>query len=135
MAANTKTPVVVALSFGKRFFNLIWAASNPRHPSLPSPLSTITLRRAEHTSVYDKNPEDHTPNVVPDYIISPQSETYWAPHPQTGVFGPSTEQTSTVVGERGFHSSFVNGGEGSVLEEKAWFHHTGVEDLEKPHAL
>lgn len=88
-----------------------------------------------HTSVYDKNPEDHTPTVVPDHLIPPQPETYWTPHPQTGIFGPSAKHTSTTAGDRGFYSSTVDGGEGSVLEEKAWFRHTGVEDLEKPHAL
>ena len=28
----------------------------------------------------------------------------------------------------------TNGGEDSVLEQKAWFSPTGLEDLEKPHA-
>lgn len=75
--------------------------------------------------------------MVPDHLIPPQPETYWAPHPQTGVFGPSAEHTLTAAGEHGSHSEAVNGGggEGSVLKEKAWFRHTDVEDLEKPHAL
>lgn len=89
-------------------------------------------RRAAHTSVYDKNPDDHHPTVVPDYVIPPESETYWAPHPQTGVFGPPAEHTTTA-GERGFHSSAADVGQDSVLEQQAWFRHTGLEDLEKPH--
>lgn len=89
------------------------------------------FRRAAHTSAYDKNPEDHTPlNVVPDNVIPPHSDKYWAPHPQTGVFGPPAGQASTAGGDR-----TANGGEDSVLEQKAWFRPSGLEDLEKPHSL
>ncbi|KAG7981027.1 hypothetical protein I3843_05G211800 [Carya illinoinensis] len=130
MAANSKSRGV-ALNLGKRVVNQIWT-SNPRDPSLPS---ALTLRRAAHASVYDKNEEDHTPSIVPDNVIPPQSETYWAPHPQTGVFGPPAEQNSAAASESGSPSPTVDGGEGSVLEEKAWFRHSSVEDSEKPHTL
>ncbi|KAK6936566.1 hypothetical protein RJ641_033596 [Dillenia turbinata] len=89
--------------------------------------------RGVHYSVYDKNPEDNVrPAVVPDYVIQSQSDTYWAPHPQTGVFGPAEE--------RGFRSAPPNGdnpnGNGdsgeSVLELKAWFR--PLEDVDKPPA-
>ena len=57
------------------------------------------FRRAAHTSVYDKNLDDHTPpNVVPDHVIPPHSDKYWEPHPKTGVFGPPARQ-STAGGE------------------------------------
>ncbi|KAE8077338.1 hypothetical protein FH972_015910 [Carpinus fangiana] len=90
-------------------------------------------RRAAHTSAYDKNPDDHhIPNVVPDHIIPPQSETYWEPHPKTGVFGPPAD--AAAAGEHGFQSSTADD-KNSVLEEKAWYRPTGLEDLEKPHPL
>ncbi|GMY06458.1 late embryogenesis abundant protein At5g17165 [Fagus crenata] len=120
MAANSSSRGV-ALSLSKRVVNRIWN-SNSTDPA-------NTLRRAAHTSVYDKNLDDHTPpNVVPDHVIPPHSDKYWEPHPKTGVFGPPAGQ-STAGGER-----TANGGEDSVLEQKAWFRPTGLEDLEKPHA-
>ncbi|XP_059446559.1 late embryogenesis abundant protein At5g17165-like [Corylus avellana] len=128
MAANLKSRGV-ALSLGKRVVNQIWT-SNASAPALSS---ANTLRRAAHTSVYDKNPDDqHIPNVVPDHVIPPQSETYWEPHPKTGVFGPPADQAA--AGEHGFQSSTADGAD-SVLEQKAWYRPTGLEDLEKPHAL
>lgn len=90
-------------------------------------------KRAAHTSAYDKNLDDQVhPTVVPDDVIQPQSEKYWAPHPQTGVFGPEAAGAGS-----GFNSSpaTANGhnNSDSVLEEKAWFRPTSLEDLEKPH--
>lgn len=76
-------------------------------------------------SVYDKNPEEHVrPAVVPDDVISVQSENFWGPHPQTGVFGPAKDHKPSSGGERGLHAS------ASVLEQKAFFR--PLEDLEKP---
>lgn len=94
----------------------------------------LHFSRAVHNSAYDKNPDEQIrPSVVPDELIQPQSDKYWAPHPKTGVFGPATESTSAAGGERGLHASSSDGGEGSVLEQKAWFRPTSIEDLEKPH--
>lgn len=86
-------------------------------------------RAAYSTSVYDKNPDDHIRSgPVPDEVIlATESGKYWAPHPQTGVFGPPGEQAS---GPAGFHSDAAAT---SVLEEKAWFRPSSLEDLEKPH--
>ncbi|OMP05425.1 hypothetical protein CCACVL1_01906 [Corchorus capsularis] len=87
------------------------------------------LRKA-HASAYDKNLDDHVrPSVVPDEVIQPLSDKYWAPHPQTGVFGPATDPKASASGG----SSVANGDVNSVLEEKAWFRPTNIEDLEKPH--
>lgn len=93
----------------------------------------VLIRRAAHASVYDKNPDEQIqPSIVPDNVIPPQPDKYWAPHPQTGVFGPAAEHSHTAGGEGG--SSPVDIGEGaSVLEQKAWFRPTSIEDLEKPH--
>lgn len=89
-------------------------------------------RRAAHSSVYDKNPDEQIrPSFVPDDVIPPEPEKYWAPNPRTGVFGPEAGHTSTQGGE----ATAVNAGEASVLEEKAWYRPTNIEDLEKPHAL
>lgn len=96
----------------------------------------MIFRRAAHTSTYDKNPDEHThPSVVPDEVIPPTSDKYWGPDPQTGVFGPATGQASATGGGRSFQvaAPSEDGGEGgSVLEQKAWFRPTSIEDLEKP---
>ena len=77
-----------------------------------------------HVSQYDKNMDDQVrPTVVPDDVVQPESEKYWAPHPQTGVFGPEAENKLSAA-------SPENCGEGSVLEEKAFFR--PLEDLDKP---
>ncbi|CAL5408065.1 unnamed protein product [Camellia sinensis] len=120
MAANSQSRGLVGI--GKRFVNQIRAGSSRDPFQSPS----HSLRRAVHGSVYDKNLDEQVhPTVVPDDVINPQSDKYWAPHPQTGVFGPATEQNRAA----GFHST-VNGGEDSVLEQKAFFR--PLEDLDKP---
>ncbi|XP_068316567.1 late embryogenesis abundant protein At5g17165-like [Pyrus communis] len=124
MAANSSSRGIASL--GKRLINEIRARDSAQ-------LSALTLRRAAHTSTYDKNPEEQTQaSFVPDDVIPPQPDKYWAPHPDTGVFGPEAEHTSSAGREDG--SSPGDGGEGSsVLEQKAWFRPTSIEDLEKPH--
>ncbi|KAJ8559784.1 hypothetical protein K7X08_003842 [Anisodus acutangulus] len=98
------------VSLGKRF--------------LKSYAPTLSARRAVHASVYDKNPEEYVqPFVVPDEVIKAQSDKYWAPHPQTGVFGPATDHS-------GFHIRPASVGVNSVLEQKTFFR--PLEDLEKP---
>ncbi|OAY41712.1 late embryogenesis abundant protein At5g17165 [Manihot esculenta] len=129
MAANSKSTRGIA-SLGKRVVTQIWTAN---YSSSSRCASAFTVRRAAHTSIYDKNLDDHFhPSVVPDDVIQPQSEKYWAPHPQTGVFGPATEPQSAAGGESGFSTSTENSDPSSVLEEKAWFRPTSLEDLEKP---
>ncbi|XP_059667367.1 late embryogenesis abundant protein At5g17165-like [Cornus florida] len=124
MAANSQIRGVASL--GKRFVNEIRAGSSRYQTQSPS----LTLSRALHASSYDKNPDEQVPpTVVPDEIIQPESEKYWAPDPKTGVFGPASEQNLSG-GERGFHSSPVDGAGDSVLEQKAFFR--PLEDLEKP---
>ncbi|KAF4380236.1 hypothetical protein F8388_024529 [Cannabis sativa] len=93
-----------------------------------------TLRAAAHTSAYDKNPDEHAQStVVPDDLIESKSDKYWAPDPQTGVFGPAAPgQTARPSG--GTQASTPASGEGSVLEQTAWFRPTSIEDLEKPAA-
>ncbi|KAL2453727.1 Uncharacterized protein Adt_48770 [Abeliophyllum distichum] len=62
-------------SFGKRFVRQIV----PRDSTL-LPITFLFFRRGVHVSVYDKNPEEHVrPTVVPDDVIAPQSDKYWAP--------------------------------------------------------
>ncbi|XP_027103479.1 late embryogenesis abundant protein At5g17165-like [Coffea arabica] len=126
MAGYLQTTTRRLASIGNRFVSRIKSS-----PSLSPSSSYFLLRRAVHVSVYDKNPEEHvTSTAVPDDVIQPQSEEYWAPHPQTGVFGPSTEQNPVACGERGLRTSDVNAPGDSVLEQKAFFR--PLEDLEKP---
>ncbi|XP_028801291.1 late embryogenesis abundant protein At5g17165 [Neltuma alba] len=121
MAANSNSRGVA--SVGKRLVNQIWRAN--------------TSRRAAYSSLYEKNLDELVrPSAVPDDVIeTAQSDKYWAPHPQTGVFGPATEQSgppsATNGGDRSFHSAADAGG-GSVMEEKAWFRPVSLEDSEKP---
>ena len=88
----------------------------------------MEYRRAAYSSVYDKNADDHIHSEpVPDDVIqATQSTKYWAPNPHTGVFGPPGEQPSGST-------TNARAAAGSVLEEKAWFRPTSIEDLEKPH--
>lgn len=82
-----------------------------------------------HGSVYEKNQDEHVrPSFVPDEVIHPQSDKYWAPHPETGVFGPVNEETKAA----GAQALPASGSEDSVLEQKAFFRPVEVEDLEKP---
>ena len=84
-----------------------------------------------HSSVYDKNVEDDIrPAVVPDGITQPESEKFWAPNPNNGVFGPAAEHNLASGEGRGYHASTANGGIESVLEIKTFFR--SLEDLEKP---
>ncbi|KAL3524517.1 hypothetical protein ACH5RR_017351 [Cinchona calisaya] len=88
--------------------------------------------RAVHVSVYDKNSEDDQNQIPPTHGMQPphshshsQSDNYWAPHPQTGVFGPSsTEENNHPL------ASAATVTEDSVLEQKTYFR--PLEDLEKP---
>ncbi|KAL0452338.1 UNVERIFIED_CONTAM: Late embryogenesis abundant protein [Sesamum latifolium] len=119
MAANLQSRGLA--SFGKRFVSQIRSRDSVLIPSL-------SLRRGVHVSVYDKNPEEHVrPTVVPDDVIPPQPDQYWAPHPQTGVFGPATDHKPSSGGDRGLH---VSASAESVLEQKAFFR--PLEDLDKP---
>ncbi|RDX65143.1 Late embryogenesis abundant protein, partial [Mucuna pruriens] len=116
-----------------------WGSESPTGsgpPTLPHLLQLPGGRAAAYSSsVYDKNPDDqiHSGPVPDDVIEATQSGKYWAPHPQTGVFGPPGDQVAAASGTSGgFHSEATTG---SVLEEKAWFRPTSLEDLEKPHTL
>ncbi|KAJ6693715.1 hypothetical protein OIU85_004488 [Salix viminalis] len=127
MAATFKNTGIL----GKRAVNQIWTHNSTRSFSVSN---TPFLSRAAHTSVYDKNLDDELrPNVVPDEVIKPQSDKYWAPHPRTGVFGPATEQQLAESSRDG--GSVASGGEDPAVDEKAWFRPTSLEDLEKPHHL
>lgn len=87
-------------------------------------------RRGTHCSVYDKNLDDQVrPAIVPDDVIQPESDKYWGPHPQTGVFGPS-EQEGRAAGGDFISTSLPPPPNGSVLEQKAWFR--PLEDTDKP---
>ncbi|CAJ2650815.1 unnamed protein product [Trifolium pratense] len=147
MAANSNVRSITG--FGKQLINQIW-----RNNSASPPLSLASrkdesvenagrifnceklvdrwvvqiqtlLRRAAYSSVYDKNADDHIRSEpVPDDVIqSTQSTKYWAPHPHTGVFGPPGEHSTDASAAAA----------SSVLEEKAWFRPSSLEDLEKPH--
>ncbi|KAK9144184.1 hypothetical protein Sjap_004087 [Stephania japonica] len=121
MAANLQS-VRGIVSLGRRFVGQIWTGRNPSPASL-SPVSG--LRKGVHTSVYDKNVDEQVrPSVVPDDVIEPESDKYWAPHPQTGVFGPASDPNNAAPAS----TSNGNGSE-TVLEQKAWFR--PLEDVEK----
>ncbi|XAR71548.1 hypothetical protein NMG60_11017879 [Bertholletia excelsa] len=121
MAASSSSRGLVC--FGKGLVNQIRAGGSGDQLHSPS----LALRRAVHASAYDKNVDEQLrPTVVPDHIIGPQPDKYWAPHPQTGVFGPDKAHNPAVGA--GFRPA--NGGEDSVLDQKAFFRSS--EGLEKP---
>ncbi|CAH9140804.1 unnamed protein product [Cuscuta epithymum] len=96
-----------------------------------TPYAAFFPARAVHVSMYDKNMEEHVqhPTTVPDEVIrTPECSNYWwAPHPETGVFGPSTDHNNRVAAAGG---DIHPGADQSVLELKAFFR--PLEDLEKP---
>ncbi|XP_022891137.1 late embryogenesis abundant protein At5g17165-like isoform X2 [Olea europaea var. sylvestris] len=87
--------------------------------------------RGVHVSVYSKNVEENVVEenaqaaAVPDDVISPLSDEYWEPHPETGVFGPATDNDKSAMGGEPLSA---NGD--SVLEKKAFFR--PLEDLDVP---
>ncbi|CAK9187739.1 unnamed protein product [Ilex paraguariensis] len=125
MAASLQSRRVA--SFGKGFVNQIQIQIRARSSRDAAQSPSLRMRRAVHVSVYDKNPDGDQvhPTVVPDEVIQPQSDKYWAPHPKTGIFGPVTEG-----GERSFPSSPASANDDSALEQQAFFR--PMEDLEKP---
>ncbi|KAL7147225.1 hypothetical protein ABFS83_06G093800 [Erythranthe nasuta] len=126
MAANLQSRALA--SFGKRFVGQIRSRDSISVAGAGAPSLSL---RGVHVSVYDKNVEEHVhAGVVPDDLIRPESEKYWSPHPQTGVFGPAADHKLTTVSggdHRGLHMS---AGSDSVLEQKAFFR--PLEDLDKP---
>ncbi|KAJ0013606.1 hypothetical protein Pint_21474 [Pistacia integerrima] len=134
MAANSKSTREIA-NLGKRVVNHFFTR-DPAHSAVTRAsrlVSSSSSSRAAHNSAYDKNIDDQVrPAIVPDDVIQPLSDKYWEPHPQTGVFGPAVENRAGAGGEREYYSSPANGSGESVLEEKAWFRPTSLEDLEKP---
>ncbi|GAA0141333.1 hypothetical protein LIER_35374 [Lithospermum erythrorhizon] len=113
MAANLNSRKLATV--GKKFVSQLIASRSS---------ASLLQRRSVHVSVYDKNWEDHVHSyVVPDEVIQLQSEKYWSPHPQTGVFGPATNHQAI-----GFHS--VPDSSESVLGQKTFFR--PLENLDKP---
>ncbi|KAJ6846417.1 seed specific protein Bn15D1B [Iris pallida] len=119
MAALLNKGRPIAASFGKRVATRICSSKNP---------NPITRGVAHYSSSYDKNVEEHVrPAVVPDHVID--AEKYWAPNPQTGVFGPAAEGGGAHLGPaRG--PSVAGSVPGSVLDQTAWFR--PLEDVQKP---
>jgi hypothetical protein len=69
-----------------------------------------------HASTYDKDIEEHVrPTIVPDEVIDANSDKYWGPNPNTGVFGPANPTVSArPTGPAGDST-------GTVLDQKVWF--------------
>ncbi|RWR89675.1 hydrogen peroxide induced protein 1 [Cinnamomum micranthum f. kanehirae] len=117
--------------FGKLFLegNRIGTVSDPASFSA----SRIGTGRASQFSVYvyEKNVEEDAvcSTVVPDDLIPPHSDKYWAPHPQTGVFGPPGEDHTSSSSSSSLPLLPTNGS--SVLDQKAWFRQ--LEDVDQPH--
>eukprot|EP00268_Persea_americana_P061820 TRINITY_DN7862_c0_g1_i1.p1 TRINITY_DN7862_c0_g1~~TRINITY_DN7862_c0_g1_i1.p1 ORF type:complete len:121 (-),score=23.93 TRINITY_DN7862_c0_g1_i1:245-607(-) len=105
--------------FGKRFLDRKkWISS-----SSSSSYSGCRMRAA-HFSAYDKNvDEEMHPNSAPEDVIRQHINNYWAPHPQTGVFGPIDQHQHQP-------SPPAAAADGSVLEHQAWFR--PLEDVDKP---
>ncbi|XP_022922449.1 late embryogenesis abundant protein At5g17165-like [Cucurbita moschata] len=130
MAANSRSAGAIA-GLRKRITDQIWNRDPLRNSAISS--AAPKFRRAAHSSTYDKNHDEQVrPSIVPDDVIQPQSaDKYWAPNPQTGVFGPATINPVAAVAN---HTA--NGGNYSIVEEeKAWFRPTSLEDSEKPHGF
>ncbi|KAG5061600.1 hypothetical protein JHK87_002629 [Glycine soja] len=129
MAANSSSRGITAL--GKRVANQIWTSNPPSAPLTSRRGAIAAAYSSSGGSVYDKNPDDqiHSGPVPDDVIQATQSGKYWAPHPQTGVFGPPGGAGDEAA------SAPTSTSTSDALEEKAWFRPTSLEDFEKPHTL
>ncbi|KAF3335939.1 putative splicing factor 3A subunit 1 [Carex littledalei] len=118
------TRQILVVLCGKRLIGLIRSNAAKGSP-LPA---AFTPLRIVHTTTYDKNIDEVVvqPTVVPDHVIGNQPETYWGPHPHTGVFGPAG-RTIRPIPKAGAHKA-ANGP--SVLDQEAWFR--PVEGVDKP---
>ncbi|CAN7034731.1 unnamed protein product [Brassica oleracea var. botrytis] len=126
MAAKSKSLQVI----GKHLVNSLRSCAFPRAVASDLSASRVLLNRNARTSAYDKNVEEELqPSKVPDELIKSESDKYWSPHPQTGVFGPSSSSTTDTADEKLSRGSQEDSG----MEEKAWFRPTSLEDLNKTH--
>ena len=127
MAANISHSRTIAGFITKRFATQISAGSS----RFDSPLSASFLRVANYSSSYDKNIEDEVrPAVVPDYVIESDSDKYWCPHPQTGVFGPADPCFGAGASTDHVRAQSSDAATSTVLNETAWFR--PLEDVQKP---
>ncbi|KAG6402929.1 hypothetical protein SASPL_135143 [Salvia splendens] len=109
----------------RRIFSLVGVEFEYDHQFI---CTMHVYNRSVQASAYEKNPEENVNStLVPDHVIPPQSDEYWAPHPKTGVFGPATDENPGLGRNPGGEGG-TDGG--SVLEEKAFFR--PLKDLEKP---
>ncbi|CAH8358683.1 unnamed protein product [Eruca vesicaria subsp. sativa] len=126
MAAKSKSLQVI----GKHVVNSLRSCAFARAVASDLSASRVLLNRNGHTSAYDKNVEEELQSSkVPDELIKPEvdSDKYWSPHPQTGVFGPSSSSNTDTTEEN------RSSQDDSVMDEKAWFRPTSLEDLDKTH--
>ncbi|KFK37756.1 hypothetical protein AALP_AA3G025900 [Arabis alpina] len=107
----------------KHLVNAVFPRASSR--ATVSAVASFTSGSA-HSSAYDKNVEEELQaSSVADEVIKPDSDKYWSPHPQTGVFGPSTIEHSPAADAARQDSA--------VLEETAWFRPISLEDSDKTH--
>ncbi|KAF8102983.1 hypothetical protein N665_0189s0035 [Sinapis alba] len=111
MAAKSKSLQVIR----KHLVNGVRSWAFPRAVA-----SDLSASRNGHTSAYDKNVEEE---LQASKMADDDSDKYWSPHPRTGVFGPSTSSSTTDENR--------SSQDDSVMEEKAWFRPTSLEDLDK----
>ncbi|CAH2072548.1 unnamed protein product [Thlaspi arvense] len=124
MAAKSTSVQVL----GKHIVNGVRSRVFPRAVASGLFASRGIANRNGDTSAYDKNVEEELQSSkVPDEVIKPDSDKYWSPHPQTGVFGPSSSSATDTTDEKRSQD------QDSVMEEKAWFRPTSLEDLDKTH--
>ncbi|KAF3499501.1 hypothetical protein F2Q69_00044700 [Brassica cretica] len=107
MAAKSKSLQVI----GKHLVNSLRSCAFPRAVA-----SDLSASRNAHTSAYDKNVEEELqPSKVPDELIKSESDKYWSPHPQTGVFGPSSSSTTDTADEK-LSREYLNRSDSNVLQ-------------------
>ncbi|ESQ49788.1 hypothetical protein EUTSA_v10021768mg [Eutrema salsugineum] len=122
MASGSKSSQLIT-GLRKQLVNAIFPRASPR---ATASASALLASRNGHSSGYDKNVEDELQaSAVPEDVVKPDSDKYWSPHPQTGVFGPSTTEDSPAAEAARQNSA--------VMEETAWFRPTSLEDSDKTH--
>ncbi|KAF3324838.1 Late embryogenesis abundant protein [Carex littledalei] len=90
-----------------------------------------------HEALNQKPIEEHENNaktvapVLPDKVIESETENFWAPDPETGVFVPAEESEIDVNNSRPAPPHPTENGT-SVLDQTVWVREVEIEEVERP---
>ncbi|XP_072968981.1 uncharacterized protein [Typha angustifolia] len=106
------------------------AAAPPAGVSKAKPDRAHVAQNSKNVEEYQ---EEAVATVLPDEMIEGESESFWVPDPETGVFVPAEEGDIDVHGSLPIPPHTTgDGGSSSVLEQTVWVRELEVEEFERP---